>query len=80
MALFSDYTSHDGLGLAELVRSGAVHPRELVEAAIDRIDSLDADLNAVVGRRFEAALACCGSCQGDVAPEAVRAIIWLCAA
>ncbi len=57
MPLFPDYTTHDGLGLAELVRTGAVHPRELVEAAIDRIDSLNAELNAVVGRRFEAALA-----------------------
>ncbi len=39
MGDFAEYTDYDGLGLAELVRKGAVHPRELVEAAIARIEA-----------------------------------------
>src|SRR5690348_4755269 len=38
---------------AALVRAGELHPRELVDAAIDRIYELAGRLNAVVGRRFE---------------------------
>jgi amidase len=46
----------DAIGQAELVRSGQVSPRELVEAAIARIEAVDAALNAVVVRRFDRAL------------------------
>lgn len=34
---FAEYAAYDGLGLAELVRRGAVTPAELVDAAIARI-------------------------------------------
>lgn len=47
----------DATELAELVRSGAASPRELVDDAIDRIRRLDPTLNAVVHERFEAARA-----------------------
>ncbi|MGD9703298.1 MAG: amidase [Acidimicrobiia bacterium] len=47
----------DATGQAELVRSGAVHPRELVAAAIERIEELNPALNAVVTMTFEKALA-----------------------
>jgi amidase len=47
----------DAMGQADLVRRGEVTPRELVEAAIGRIEALDPTLNAVVTRRFEAARA-----------------------
>ncbi len=46
----------DALGQAELVRKGEVTPRELVEAAIARIEALDPKLNAVVTPLFERAL------------------------
>lgn len=46
----------DALGQAELVRSGAASPRELVEAAIARIERLDPVLNAVVATDFGRAL------------------------
>ena len=52
-----DYTSHDALGLAGLVRSGQVSAGELVEAAIARIEQLDPAINAVVTRDFEGARA-----------------------
>ncbi len=47
----------DATGQAELVRSNAASPTELVEAAVARIEALDGQLNAVIHRRFEAALA-----------------------
>jgi amidase len=40
----------DGMGLAELVHRGEVGPRELAEAASERIESLNETLNAVVER------------------------------
>ncbi len=52
------------MGLAELVRKRKVSPRELVDAAIERADSLNPDLNAVVVRRDEAARS-----EADEAPQ-----------
>ena len=52
MALLDD---HDGLGLAALVGAGEVHPRELVDAAIERVEALNPALNAVIHRQFERA-------------------------
>lgn len=50
MTTFSEY---DGLGLAELVKSKAVTPGELVEAAIERIEHHNPTLNAVVYKGFD---------------------------
>jgi len=47
----------DAVGTAAAIRNGEVSPREVTQAAIDRIEALNPELNAVVGRRFEAALA-----------------------
>jgi len=47
----------DATAQAELVRSGEVSSRELVEAALGRIDSLDPVVGAVVGLDRERALA-----------------------
>jgi len=47
----------DATAQAAWVRSGELRPVELVRAAIERIEKLDATLNAVIHRRFEAALA-----------------------
>src|SRR4051812_15199341 len=51
----TDPTWLDATAQAELVRSGEVTPKELVEAAIDRIQRVNPELNAVVRERFDAA-------------------------
>ena len=53
----------DALASAELVRTGDVTPRELVDAAITRIEAVNPALNAVIHPRFEAARA-----EADAAP------------
>jgi amidase len=51
----NDYTSVDATTLAERVRKGDVHPRELVEAAIAAIERVNPRLNAVVHRMYDKA-------------------------
>jgi len=50
-----EYASHDGLGLAELVRRGELKPSELTEEAIRRIEKHNGTLNAVIHDRFDKA-------------------------
>jgi len=50
-----DYLRYDATGLAELVRRGEVTPLELVATAIDRIERLNPQVNAVIHRMNEAA-------------------------
>ena len=45
----------DATASAELVRAGEIHPKELVEAAISRVEALDPILNALVFRDFDRA-------------------------
>ncbi|MER9020066.1 amidase [Mesorhizobium sp. M0195] len=52
----SELAKLDGVAQAELVRKGELSARELVQAAIDRIEAGDGVVNAVVHRRFEQAL------------------------
>jgi amidase len=52
----TDLASLDATAQAELVRNGEATPVELVEAAIERIERLDPELNAVIHPRFERAL------------------------
>ena len=52
-----DYSSYDALGLAQLVRTGAVSAPELTEAAITRTETFDGAINAVVYRDFDGARA-----------------------
>ena len=47
----------DAMAQAELVRSGQATPLELIDAAIERIEFLDDELNAVIHRRFDEARA-----------------------
>jgi len=54
---FAEYEQFDALGLAELVRRREVSPRELVQAAIERIDARNPRLNAVIHRLYEDAFA-----------------------
>ncbi|PJZ69362.1 amidase [Leptospira perolatii] len=51
----SDFDSYDGLGLAELVRKKKVHPKELVEFSIKKIEKLNPELNAVIHTTFDQA-------------------------
>ena len=50
-------TWKDATAQADLVRRGEVSPRELVDAAIERIERCDPALNAVIHRQFSAARA-----------------------
>lgn len=53
MGSFPEYDQYDALGLTELVRQKQVTPAELCEAAVERIESLNPRLNAVVTPMFE---------------------------
>jgi len=57
MANSEDFAQLDATAQAELVRSGAASPLELVDAAIARIESVNPVLNAVIHERFEKARA-----------------------
>ena len=46
----------DATAQASLVRSGTLSTTDLVEAAIERIERIDPQLNAIIHRRFEKAL------------------------
>src|SRR5271155_3328527 len=48
-----DYRAHDGLGLAELVRSGEVTPHELLDTALAAVEAINPSVNAIV-HLFEA--------------------------
>ena len=52
---FSEYGNYDGLGLAELVRKKKVTPAELVEETIQRIETYNPKLNAVINKLYERA-------------------------
>jgi len=57
MALSDQVALLDTLGQAALVRAGDVTARELVGAAIERIERVNPRLNAVISTRFDEALA-----------------------
>jgi len=46
---------HDGIALAGLIRAGELHPGELVEAVIERIEALNPSLGCVVAPMFDEA-------------------------
>lgn len=52
-----DYADYDGLGLAELVKTGKTSAADLVEAAIARIERHNGTLNAVVHKAYDEARA-----------------------
>ena len=53
--MIDDLAAFDAIEQAALVRDGHASPLELVEAAIDRIERVDPELNAVIHRRFDRA-------------------------
>src|SRR5262245_3744395 len=65
----------DATAQAELVRRGAISPRELVEAAIARIERLNPRLNAVIHPALERARAAAGA--SDLPPGPFRGVPFL---
>jgi amidase len=55
MSRIDEYASFDALALAELVRKKEVKPVELIDAAIEKIERLNPNLNAVITPLFEQA-------------------------
>ena len=53
MGGFKEYGKYDAMGLAECVRKGDVTAAELCEEAIDRIEKINPQLNAVVTPMFD---------------------------
>jgi amidase len=64
----------DATAQAELVATGQASPRELVDAAIDRIEKLNGELNAVVSPLFERARAVAG---GELPDGPLRGVPFL---
>jgi Asp-tRNA(Asn)/Glu-tRNA(Gln) amidotransferase A subunit family amidase len=52
---FADYEQHDALGLADLVRRGVVTPGQLLDAAIERVEARNGQVNAVVLKLYDLA-------------------------
>lgn len=52
-----DFVTMDATAQADLVRSGQASPRELVDAAIARVEKLNPQLNAVIRPRYDKARA-----------------------
>lgn len=52
---FPEYEDYDALGLADLVRNGAISPSELLDAAIERIEARDGAIGALVTRMYDVA-------------------------
>jgi amidase len=69
-----ELASLDATAQAELVRTGEASPRELVDAAIGRIERVDPDLNAVIHRSFDRARELAG---GDLPDGPFRGVPFL---
>jgi amidase/6-aminohexanoate-cyclic-dimer hydrolase len=50
-----DFERYDGLGLADLVKTRAVTPKELLNAAVARLEARNPAINAVVNRMYDRA-------------------------
>ena len=74
MPLLHDYESYDAVGLAELVRRKEVSPLELVDAAIERIEARNPQLNAVVYPMFAQARQ---AAQGELPDGPLRGVPFL---
>jgi len=56
MSAFAEYERYDAVGLADLVRRGAVKPEELLQAAVERLEARNPRINAVTMRLDDYAL------------------------
>jgi amidase len=57
MENFKEYDQYDGLGLADLIKKGEVSQAEVCEAAINRIESVNTRVNAVIATMYDIARA-----------------------
>jgi amidase len=55
MATFKEYPDYDGVGLAELIAHGDVTAAEILEAAIEQIETRNPELNAVIHKMYDQA-------------------------
>lgn len=69
-----ELTEMDATAMAELVRSGEASPLEMVEAAIERVEAVNGELNAVIHPLFEEARA---TAAGDVPDGPFRGVPFL---
>ena len=69
-----DFHTHDGLGIAELIRRREISPRDAVLSAISRIEAVNAPLNAVVHQMFDRAL---GEADGNIPDGPFRGVPFL---
>jgi amidase len=65
MSLAEEFANLDATALAQLVRAKEVKPVELVQAAIDRIESINPQINAVVTKMYDEALTLARAEPGD---------------
>ena len=72
---FAEYDQYDGLGLADLVKRGDVSARELALTAIERIDALNPQLNAVIHKLYDDGLRAADAPPGDGPFAGVHATI-----
>ncbi|MDX2141962.1 MAG: amidase [Rhodospirillaceae bacterium] len=47
------YQAYDGLGLAELIAKGEIEPRELLEAAITRLEATNPKVNCIAAKLYD---------------------------
>lgn len=55
MTIFKEYDQYDALGLAALVKTKAVSPKEILQEAINRVEKYNPQLNAIIYRMYEQA-------------------------
>ncbi|MDX2221406.1 MAG: amidase, partial [Rhodospirillaceae bacterium] len=48
-----DYMAYDGIGLAGLIAKGDISPREVLEAAITRLETVEPRVNCIAQRLFD---------------------------
>jgi amidase len=64
-APWSDLSSYDAVGLAELIRSRQITPAELIEDTIGKIEAINPKLNAVIYKTYERAFERASAPLGD---------------
>jgi amidase len=74
---FLEYETFDGLGLAKLVHNGEISAEELVEAAIERAEKHDPDLNALVYKMYDLARDAARKSDADHIPAPFRGVPFL---
>ena len=55
--IFKEYSQYDAYGLAELIKKKEISTLDAVESAINKIEELNPEINAVIYQDYEAALA-----------------------